>query len=245
MLGGVMPADGVFGYQFNIDFHPTRRIFQNDDPTQTWTLVHTPQRHWHTDTDRSILPLRSLVPAKTGGLVVAGKNLGVSSVVQAAVRLHGHGMLAGQAAATLAAVSISTNLEPRNIAVDRALVVELQRTLLAPRDVVTQLPRPGVILWPYQDVLPNDAEFAAVNMAAMLGLFRTDDGTPAFAGDRPATADEVTKAVARARELCAGLKWKAEPKTRRELVVALYAALDSAGFFSGAGASGPRVAGTP
>src|SRR5262249_47186516 len=132
-----MAPDGVFGFQFNIDFHPTKRIFKNDDPRETWTLVHTKHRNWSTDTDRSMMPLRCLVPKSLDGLILAGKNLGVSSIVQSAVRLHGHGMLAGQAAATIAAVGLSEKKTPREIAAQMPLVRRVQRHLLEPSDVVT------------------------------------------------------------------------------------------------------------
>ena len=84
--------------------------FQGRRPRGTWTLVHTKHRNWSTDTDRAMVPLRSFVPREIDGLIVAGKNLGVSSIVQSALRLHGHGMHAGQAAATIAAVCLSKYL---------------------------------------------------------------------------------------------------------------------------------------
>jgi hypothetical protein len=227
----LMPVDGVFGYQFNIDFHPTRRIFLNDDPKQTWTLVHTKERHWHTDTDRTMLPLRSLIPSKTRGLIVAGKNLGVSSMVQAAVRLHGHGMLAGQAAATVASMSLRHDIEPEVIAGNGRLVAMLQQRLLWPQDRVAKSTPPGVVLWPYQDVLPDDPEFVAVNMLGVLGVYHTDDGVPEFAGDRNVSPAEIESAVAKARKICEPLIWDRRPATRRELVRDLYAAIVATGFF--------------
>lgn len=166
-----MAPEGVFGFQFNIDFHPTKRIFKNDDPRETWTLVHTKHRNWSTDTDRSMVPLRCLVPKLMDGLILAGKNLGVSSIVQSAVRLHGHGMLAGQAAATIAFVGLSKSLKPREIAVDMRHVAAVQLLLLKPIDVVAKQTPPGVLIWPYHDVPPSADYFAAANMAAIAGLY--------------------------------------------------------------------------
>ena len=31
-----MVPDNIFGFQFNLDFHPTRRVFLNDDGAQPW-----------------------------------------------------------------------------------------------------------------------------------------------------------------------------------------------------------------
>jgi len=187
-----MAPDGVFGFQFNIDFHPTKRIFKNDDPRETWTLVHTKHRNWSTDTDRAMLPLRCLVPKSLDGLILAGKNLGVSSIVQSAVRLHGHGMLAGQAAGTLAAVGISDKVSPRKITEAARHVRRIQRLLLQPDDVVTGRRPPGVLLWPYHD-LPSDAKyFAAANLAALAGYYIADHYVPDFAGETHVTEAEIS-----------------------------------------------------
>jgi hypothetical protein len=217
-----MVPDGVFGFQFNIDFHPTRRIFKDDDPRETWTLVHTPQRNWSTDTDRALVPLRSMVPKSLDGLIVAGKNLGVSSIVQSAVRLHGHGMLAGQAAGTIAMVCLAHRQTPRETASEPRHVKEVQRLLLAPLDVVTNGRPPGVLLWPYHDA-PCDADyFAAANFAAIMGIYVADEKKPDFDAAREVTVAEIDRANRRATE--AGLKriapigGEVRPRNRGELV---------------------------
>lgn len=219
-----MSTDGVFGFQFNIDFHPTRRIFLNDDPTQTWTLVHTKHRNWSTDTDRSLMPLGSLIPRELDGLIVAGKSLGVSSIVQSAVRLHGHGMLAGQAAGALAFQARAEKRRPREIAKEASSVQRLQQSLLQPVDVVTKHSPPGVILWPYQDLAPGDPCFVAANVTAVRGIYHTNDGVPDFAPEHTVTDAEIRSATANAK-----VQLSTRPRTRAELVVALYAALEQAG----------------
>lgn len=218
-----MATDGVFGFQFNIDFHPTRRIFLNDDPSQTWTLVHTKHRNWSTDTDRSLMPLGSLIPRELDGLIVAGKSLGVSSIVQSAVRLHGHGMLAGQAAGTLAFQARAAKLRPREIAKETSRVQRLQQMLLQPTDVVTKRSPPGVILWPYQDLAPGDPCFVAANVMAVRGIYRTDDGVPDFDPERAVTEAELQSAKA-----IANVKLSMRPRTRAELVMTLHGALQLA-----------------
>lgn len=84
----VMLPDGVFGWQFSLDFHPTRRKFVDDDRTLSWEGKHHGTRNWSTRSDRSMFPLRGLVPVKMDGLLGCSKNIGVSSMVQSALRLH-------------------------------------------------------------------------------------------------------------------------------------------------------------
>ena len=110
----VMPSDGVFGFQFNIDFHPTRRQFLKDDPVDPWATIHTSTRNWSTHTDRAMFPLRGLIPVERDGLLGASKNLGVSSIVSSALRLHGQMMHSGQASATVAWLCLREGKQPRN-----------------------------------------------------------------------------------------------------------------------------------
>ena len=114
----VMPPDAVFGFQFNIDFHPTRRVFLGDDPTGPWATIHTATRNWSTHTDRAMFPLSGLVPIERDGLLGASKNIGVSSVVQSALRLHGQMMLCGQASATVAWAALRDDVPPRAVVAD-------------------------------------------------------------------------------------------------------------------------------
>ena len=197
-----MVGDAVFAFQFNIDFHPTRRVFLGGDRAAPWNVVHTKARNWSTDTDRAGFPLRSLVPRDTDGLLVAGKNLGVTSLVQAAVRLHGHGMHAGQAAATVAAVALNEGLEPRDVAARLPLVRRVQRTLVEPpADPRTGRMPPGLLLWPYHDVPVEAPYFAAANHLAVLGVLRGDLGTADFEPARPVTRAELRTALDRAARL--------------------------------------------
>ncbi|MEN3939957.1 FAD-dependent oxidoreductase [Prosthecobacter sp. SYSU 5D2] len=157
----VLPVDAILGFQFNIDFHPTRRKFLSDDRSGAWQYVHTESRGWHTDTDRAVFPLRGLVPVEMNGLLGAGKNIGVSSVVQSALRLHNQMMLIGQASATLAWMSLREERQPREVAASMAQVRELQHKLVCGHG------GPGVLIFPWQDVLPDDAHFEAANLLAV------------------------------------------------------------------------------
>lgn len=187
-----MVPDNVFGFQFNIDFHPTRRVFLGGNRSGPWANVHTANRNWSTHTDRAGFPFRSLVPVETDGLLGASKNLGVSSIVSSAVRLHGQMMLTGQAAATVAASCLRGGLQPRELARSPQRVRQLQRVLV--RGVAGM---PGVLLWPYQDLSPDDLHFEAANLLAVRAIFIADDGVD-FQPWKQVTRRELARALARA-----------------------------------------------
>jgi len=200
----VMVPDAVFGFQFNIDFHPTRRHFLADgDTAGPWQYIHTPTRGWHTDTDRTMFPLRGLVPVERDGLLGAGKNIGVSSVVQSALRLHGQMMLVGQASGTLAWMSLRDGVEPRAVAADFAKVRELQQRL------VRGCGGPGVLLWPWHDLAPDDLWFEAANMLAVRGIWPADADSVDFAPSKTVTQRELAGVLARlGRALAEIREWK-------------------------------------
>ncbi|HRH94980.1 MAG TPA: FAD-dependent oxidoreductase [Prosthecobacter sp.] len=187
----VMVPDGVFGFQFNIDFHPTRRRFIGEDRNGPWLYVQTPARGWHTDTDRVMFPLRGLVPVQMNGLLGCSKNIGVSSVVQSALRLHGQMMHVGQASATLAWMCLRDGVPPRAIAGSQKHVRELQLRL------VRGCGGPGLLLWPWQD-LPVDAlHFEAANMLAVRGVWLADADSVFFDANHVMTRRELARVLAR------------------------------------------------
>lgn len=181
---GSLPADGVFGFQFNIDFHPTRRQFLRDEPGNAWATIHTATRNWSTHTDRSTFPLRGLVPVERDGLLGASKNIGVSSLVSSALRLHGQMMLCGQASATLAYVALQSQVQPRDVAHDQALVAKVQKLLLEGAG------GPGVLLWPYHDLPPDHPAFRAANLSSLRGIWQPDRDSVFFAPEKAVTSDE-------------------------------------------------------
>lgn len=179
-----MPVDGVFGFQFNIDFHPTRRQFLHDDSSNPWATIHTATRNWSTHTDRSTFPLRGLIPVERDGLLGASKNIGVSSIVSSAIRLHGQMMLCGQASATVAFVALKHDVQPRDVASAPKRVVEVQSLLL------TGAGGPGVLLWPYHDLPPEHPAFVAVNRLSLQGVWKPDADSVFF---RPEAAMSVAE----------------------------------------------------
>lgn len=189
----VMVPDNVFGFQFNLDFHPTRRVFLNDDRTGPWANVHTADRNWSLHTDRAGFPFRGLVPIERDGLIGASKNIGVSSIVSSAVRLHGQMMHTGQAAATAAFLCLRESIQPRDLARAGKLLRELQLRLVAPGDRT-----PGILLWPYHDVGPDDAAFVAVNLLAVRGILAGDPDSLDFQPSRTVTRRELARTLTRA-----------------------------------------------
>jgi hypothetical protein len=180
-----MAEDAAFGFQFNIDFHPTRRKFLTEDRNGPWQYIHTESRGWHTDTDRAVFPLRGLVPVEVDGLLGCGKNIGVSSVVQSALRLHGQMMHVGQASATVAWLALRENIQPRAIMAAKPLWRDVQLRL------VRGCGGPGILLWPWQDLAPEDLHFEAANMLAVRGIWEHDRDSVFFTPEKVVTLGEL------------------------------------------------------
>lgn len=217
----VMPSDALFGFQFNIDFHPTRRQFLGDDPAAPWATIHTATRNWSTHTDRAMFPLRGLIPVERDGLLGASKNIGVSSVVQSALRLHGQMMLCGQASATVAWLCLRDDLSPRALVGDVSRVREIQQTLATGRG------GPGVLLWPYHDLSPEDPAFVPATMLTVAGLWTPDPDSVFFQPKKPMPASEWSALVARLPErFRARFAGSEPPRTRSAAVQALAGAID-------------------
>ncbi|MGB8169525.1 MAG: FAD-dependent oxidoreductase, partial [Chthoniobacteraceae bacterium] len=213
----VMPPDAVFGFQFNIDFHPTRRQFLGDDPAAPWATIHTATRNWSTHTDRAMFPLRGLVPIERDGLLGASKNIGVSSVVQSALRLHGQMMLCGQASATVAWLCLRDEVQPRAVATDAKRVREIQRTL------ATGAGGPGVLLWPYHDLSPEHPAFLPATLLTVAGVWKADADSVFFAPEKEISSDEWRGAVSRLSEKAReNPALGARPSTRAEAVATLW-----------------------
>jgi hypothetical protein len=210
-----MPEDSAFGFQFNIDFHPTRRVFLHDDPAGPWATIHTATRNWSTHTDRAIFPLRGLVPVQRDGLLGASKNIGVSSVVQSALRLHGQMMLCGQASATVAWEALRLRIQPRTVANDPKRVLVVQRALL----------KSGVLIWPFHDLDPSADYFEAVNLLTVRGILVPDADSVKFQPEKVAGAEEVAGGLARATLASLPGRDLAQPITRAELAKAVWDAL--------------------
>lgn len=176
----VMYPDGLFAWQFHYDFHRTGRTYLSDEgATGPWIDYHKPNRHTQFVSDRSVFPLRSIVPERMDGLLGAQKNLGYSSMVSAAIRLHDQCIHVGQAAGAIATVSLRSGRNPREFAFDRDQLEAVRHALCGESTEGVPL-----LIWPFRDLQPSDECFVAVNrLAAMSALplgerevdFRADD----------------------------------------------------------------------
>jgi hypothetical protein len=136
------------------------------------------------------------------GLIGAGKNIGVSSVVQSALRLHGQMMHVGQAGATLAWLSLRDKVEARDVVGDLAKVRELQLRL------VRGSGGPGILLWPWHDLAPDDLHFEAANLLAMRGIWQPDADSLFFKPDQIMSRRELARLLTRSyRALSDSKEW--------------------------------------
>ncbi|MCA8996836.1 MAG: FAD-dependent oxidoreductase [Planctomycetaceae bacterium] len=177
-----MYHDNVAVWQFEYDFHPTKREFLTEDaPAGPWRCGFREGRTWGPPySGRSTFPVRSLVPQKLNGLIGAQKNLGYSSIVSAAVRLHDASMAIGQASGACAATAILEGREVREIPFDRDLLMSVQRALC-------DTGHPPAMIWPFRDLKPNHPAFGAINMLASTGCLPIHANEFDFHPDDPAT----------------------------------------------------------
>src|SRR5436305_11393351 len=76
--------------------------------------------------------LGSLIPVRVENFLPACKNLGVTSVVNGATRLHPVEWNIGEAAGALAAYCLTKNLTPRQVRNTPAHLADFQRALIRP-----------------------------------------------------------------------------------------------------------------
>ena len=178
----VLYPDGVFAWQFHYDFHRTGRAYLRDVGRRgPWIDFEKPGRHTRHVSDRSVFPLRSLIPEEMDGLLGAQKNVGYSSIVSAAIRLHDQCIAIGQAAGAAAAVSIRHEMQPRSIPADRKLLEEVRHALCG--EVTDAIP---VLIWPFRDLSPDHPAFVSINRLAALRALPLEPREVDFRPDDPA-----------------------------------------------------------
>ena len=162
----VMYHDGIVAWQFEYDFHMTGRTFlPGEEDGTAWQSYFKPGRAWGPPyAGLSLFPLRSLIPERVDGLLGAQKNLGYSSIVSSAFRLHDQCVAIGQAAGAAAAVSLARDVPLRAIPFDRALLTELRRGLCGRLDGGVPL-----ALWPFCDLTVEHPAYEAANQLAVAG----------------------------------------------------------------------------
>jgi hypothetical protein len=191
-FANVMYHDAVACWQFEYDFHPTRREFLNEgDPAGPWRAEFRKGRTWGPPySGLSQFPLRSLVPEKIDGLLGCQKNLGYSSIVSSAVRLHDQSMAIGAGVGAVAAVAAKHDRQPRELPFDRALLSEVWAGLCSRTDGA--MPN---TLWPFRDLEPEHPAFEAANLLAVRGGLPVHPRKADFQPDAAATSEWKAKAL--------------------------------------------------
>ena len=108
------------------------------------------------------IPLGSLIPQRVSGLIIAEKSISVSNVVNGTTRLQAIALLIGQAAGTLAALSVQQNLDAQAIPV---------------RKVQLGLLNSNAYIMPYYDVSLSHNHFVAAQKIGATGILK-GEGVP-------------------------------------------------------------------
>jgi len=196
-FASVMYHDGVAAWQFEYDFHPTRREFlDNGNSAGPWRSAFRKGRFWGPPySGPSLFALRSLIPLEMDGLLAARKNLGYSSIISSAVRLHDQSMAVGQASGAAAAIALRHHVPPRVIPFDRSKLVELQTAIVSRNDHG----QPSC-LWPYRDLDPAHPAYTAINMLAVQKCLPQQAEETAFRPDAPATPEWMKQTILKTRD---------------------------------------------
>lgn len=108
------------------------------------------------------VPLGTLIPKQTNGLIVAEKSISVSSIANGSSRLQPVVMSIGQAAGIAAAMTVQQNIEPRDLNV---------------RDIQQHLLNQNGWALPFMDTVPDDWHFQPLQRIGLSGVLK-GDGVP-------------------------------------------------------------------
>jgi hypothetical protein len=225
-FASVMYPDGVFSWQFHYDFHDTGRAYLSDEgDTGPWVHYEKPGRGVHNLSDRSVFPVTSLVPIEMDGLIGAQGNVGFSSIVSSAVRLHDQRIHIGQAAAALAATSLKHQVQPRVVASHQHHIEEIRHALCGGTS------GEPILLWPYRDLPTNHSAFVAINRLAARRLLPVERAEVDFLPDEPATQDwqEAVLSLCRNQMLDLDLRNRKSPMTRGDFAIQVWQAIENSG----------------
>lgn len=103
------------------------------------------------------LPLGTLIPKNTDDFIVAEKSISVTNLVNGTTRLQPVCLLIGQAAGTLAALSVEMNITPSKVSV---------------RDVQKILLEHSCYIMPYADISIEDPAFRAIQRIGSTGILK-------------------------------------------------------------------------
>jgi hypothetical protein len=124
------------------------------------------------------IPLGCLIPAATDGLVIAEKGISVSNVINGTTRLQPVVLLTGQAAGTIAALSVKNQTAPRQLPVR-----QVQGALLAS----------GAYVMPYNDVKPDHPDFLSIQRVGATGILKGKPTPHAWANQTWFYPDSLVK----------------------------------------------------
>jgi len=121
------------------------------------------------------------------GLLGAQGNVGFSSIVSAAIRLHDQRIHIGQAAGATAAVALIQKVNPRAIVYDSKLLESVRDGLCS-----DEMDGEPLLLWPFRDLSSDDSSFVAANRLAALGMLPKGEREVDFRPDDPADGSTST-----------------------------------------------------
>ena len=104
------------------------------------------------------IPLGALIPEKVNGFIVSDKAISVSNLINGATRLQPVVLLTGQAAGTLAALTVKENKDVREVSIRK-----VQQSLLDQKAFIS----------PLFDVKPTDADFETIQKIVVTGILKT------------------------------------------------------------------------
>ncbi len=104
------------------------------------------------------IPLGALIPEKVNGFIVSDKAISVSNLINGATRLQPVVLLTGQAAGTLAALTVKENKDVREVSIRK-----VQQSLLNQKAYIS----------PLFDVKPTDTDFETIQKIVVTGILKT------------------------------------------------------------------------
>jgi hypothetical protein len=111
------------------------------------------------------LPLGALVPAETDGLILSAKSIGTTHMTNAAYRMYPVEWAIGEASGVLAAFTLWTGLNPRDLAREERHIRKIQGLMA----------RNGIPLFWFNDIDHTDPDFEAIQVMATAGIIRSEN----------------------------------------------------------------------
>jgi FAD dependent oxidoreductase len=149
------------------------------------------------------VPIGSLIPAKTDGLVVCEKSISVSNVVNGTTRLQPCVLLIGQAAGVFAALSVTDKCQPRQVPV---------------RKIQLALLNSEALIMPYRDAGIGHPQFQSIQKIGASGILKGKGIPYQWANQTWFYPDSAVDAAAFATDFKAF--GKATVSTKKQLTVA-------------------------